>query len=198
MIEKDLGPMVPLQEQQNWCWAATTAGVHNFVYSKTDPNDVKKCEVANRMLDLTDCCNLTNGQTPIECNVQSGLTLPLFEYDCHKTTFANKVDFDNIMAEIDNDLPLCVRVVWQQGFGEGHFAVIVGYIFDDEKRTISDVIIEDSAYQRSIQTYASFKEFYRTILMTPEGVEVQEGFWTHSYFIAPQSEPETDSEDSER
>ncbi len=193
MADKALTLTVPNQAQLNWCWAATTAGVHNYVFSKA----VDQCDVVNHMLGHNDCCDYKTGDLPYGCDVQSGLTLPLYEYDCHKTTYANKIDFDEIIAEIEKGFPVCVRVVWEQGFGEGHFAVIVGYISDKADGGISDVVINDSYYGPSIQTFASFKQFYRTLLMTPEGDKVNEGVWTHTYFVAPAAKAKPKIEGSE-
>jgi papain like cysteine protease AvrRpt2 len=186
MSNKTLSLNVPDQEQLNWCWAATTVGVSNFYNPPLNGEaGLTQCEVVNRRLGLENCCNDGNSFIPVGCNIQSGLTLPLYEANHHRLTYANKLTFAEVVAEIENDAPVCVRVVWEQGFGDGHFAVIAGYV-KDAANEIDDVIIEDSYHGLSVHTFEAFRRFYRTTVQTPEGDELpQEGFWTHSYYTQP-------------
>ncbi|MEL6412014.1 MAG: papain-like cysteine protease family protein [Pseudomonadota bacterium] len=173
---------VPQQEQLNWCWAATTVGVSRFLNPvPTGTDNLEQGEVVNRRLNLTLCCVGPGDPVSSECNVQSGLTLPLFEAGLHQVTYANKLEFDEIKSEIDAGRPVCVRIVWELGFGQGHFAVIVGYIFDPDAG-IADLVLEDSYFRRSIHTYDSFRQFYGAQVQTDTGFKAQEGAWTHSYY----------------
>jgi len=184
---------VPEQEQLNWCWAATTVGIMNFYNPPTrEEPDHRQCAVVGRRLGQ-DVCGATRGNTiPEEFNVQSGLTLPLHEAGHHVVTFANQLSFDEITAEIDAGRPVCVRVVWERGFGGGHFAVIAGYSRNcpdtdtgSDQMTVEDVLVEDSLFGRSLHTFASFRRFYQTQLQNEDGSEVREGRWTHSYYTRP-------------
>ncbi|MEP1354229.1 MAG: papain-like cysteine protease family protein [Tateyamaria sp.] len=183
MSGKTLQLTVPVQQRENWCWAATTVGVNHFY----DPQSGRtQCDVVNRRLGRDDCCVSNNGPLPAACNAQSGLTLPLYEACHHRVTYANQLSFTEVVAEIENDRPVCVRVVWYQGLGDGHFLVITGYI-KGESGEIADVMVEDSYHGPSIHTFEAFQRFYRTTVQTPEGQELpQDGRWTHSYCTQPQ------------
>ncbi|MDW3221411.1 MAG: papain-like cysteine protease family protein [Paracoccaceae bacterium] len=173
---------VPEQEQANWCWAATTVGISDYYNPPMTPEDaIKQCDVVNRRLKRSDCCFDGASDLRWQCNVQSGLTLPLFELGHHVVTYANQLDFETIASEVAQGRPVCCRVVWEEGFGEGHFVVIVGVIHDSEGG-ITDVVVEDSFYGRSIQTYGAFRRFYRVPLQNGVGDDIGEGLWTHSYF----------------
>ena len=196
MSEKKLKLNVPFQQQLNWCWAATTVGVN---HSYNPQSGLTQCAVVNRRLDLMeDCCVGNNRAVAAACNVQSGLTLPLYEVGHHRVTYANKLSFVEIVSEIENDRPVCVRVVWEQGFGGGHFAVIAGYIKVADVG-ISDVIIEDSYHGLSVHTFEAFRRYYRTTVQTPEGDELpQEGFWTHSFYTQCQPASASEAEDQDQ
>lgn len=195
MTDNPLKMKVPPQKQTNWCWAATTVGVsQGYVPPVAPDTGVKQCEVVNRRLGVGHCCNQPDG-----CNVQSGLTLPLFEAGHHCVTYANKLTFDEIVAEIEAERPVCARVVWESGFGDGHFVVIFGFIKaeDEVVGKIEDVIVADSIYGVSIHTFEAFRKFYRTTVQTDEGAETHEGVWTHSYYTRP-AVPEADPECEEQ
>lgn len=184
---------VPQQEHPNWCWAATTVAIAHFYNPPTDPKDeIKQCDVVNRRLKRCDCCVDQKDDLPWQCNVQSGLTLPLFEEGHHVVTYANQLDFETIESEVNQDRPVCCRVVWEEGFGEGHFVVIVGVIRDEDEH-FTDVVVEDSIHRRSVHTYEAFRRFYRVPVQTDVGDDPAEGLWTHSYFTQ-QAENATDEE----
>lgn len=194
MPEKFLTLSVPQQEQLNWCWAATTVGIAHYY----DPGSaLTQCDVVQRKLDRTDCCVPENTSTPPECNVQSGLTLPLDEEGLHEVTYANRLSFDEIIAELEECRPVAVRVVWERGFGGGHFAVIAGYVRDEsttvsgDAAAVADVFVEDSYFGNSLHTYESFRRFYQTELQNEDSSQIQEGRWTHSYLMRPHPAHET-------
>lgn len=189
MASKTIELKVPLQEQANWCWAATTVAVADYYAGGSA--GLAQCDVVNRRLGRGDCCG--GGSLPAPCDVQSGLTLPLFEAKHHEMTFANRLDFATIEQEIDEGRPVCARVVWEEGFGQGHFVVIHGVIRDEENN-ITDVFVDDSAHGPSVHTYEAFRRFYRVPVQNQVGDDIQEGLWTHSYFTRDKEEAAAEEE----
>src|SRR6202035_2755987 len=110
---------VPHQEQDNWCWAATSDGIAHY-YDKS--SSWTQCEIANSELGRSDCCG-TGASGP--CNVYGFLNTALTTVGHFDHMVGQAVDFQTVDGEIDAERPLGVRIGWSGG--GGHFLAIGGY-----------------------------------------------------------------------
>lgn len=51
---------IPLQEQTNWCWAATSLGIHRY-YERE--NQTTQCQAVNMILPVTNACTNPTAST---------------------------------------------------------------------------------------------------------------------------------------
>lgn len=116
--ERKLGFTMERQEQDLWCWSATSVSVATF-YGRA--GRWTQCSLAARVLDR-DCCGAAaNGA----CNTTNNLSAPLREVGAFDRWESGSLDFAKVKAEIDAGRPLGWRIAWAGG--GGHFAVIEGY-----------------------------------------------------------------------
>jgi hypothetical protein len=150
---------VPDQEQDNWCWAATSDGVAHFY---DNSSTWTQCEIANSELGRSDCCGTGAGGP---CNVYGYLNTALTVVG-HFDHMAQQVaDFQTVDDEIDAGRPLGVRVAWSGG--GAHFLAIGGY----RERPEQYVHVEDPWYGPSDVSYATLESGYQG-----------SGTWTHTYW----------------
>jgi len=151
------------QEQTLWCWAATTASVSSFF----DPNSPwsSQCNVVNAHLGRTDCCKNSSNSN---CNRRSNLQTPLkIAGHLKGRRMTGKGLWSNIIREIDNNRPLCVRVQWKGG--GGHFLAIDGY-----HEGLNMIAVDDPWSGASDVLLPIFQRKY-----------LGAGTWTHSYKVKP-------------
>jgi hypothetical protein len=150
---------VPHQEQDNWCWAATSDGVAHY-YSSASP--WTQCTIANADLSRSDCCG-AGAVGP--CNVYGFLdqALTTVGHFDHMTSAA--ADFQTVDREIDGKRPLGVRVAWSGG--GAHFVAIGGY----RELPSEYVHVEDPWYGPSDVAFTTLQNGYQG-----------SGTWTHSYW----------------
>jgi len=151
------------QEQTLWCWAATTASVSRFF----DPNSRfgTQCNVVNAHFGRTDCCKNASSSN---CNRTTNLETPLKIAGHFKDRrIAGTGLWRNIMREIDNNCPLCVRVQWEGG--GGHFLAIDGY-----HEGLNMIAVDDPWFGASDVLLPIFQRKY-----------LGSGTWTHSYRVKP-------------
>jgi Papain-like cysteine protease AvrRpt2 len=156
---------VPRQEQDNWCWAATSTGIAHFY---DEDSTWTQCEIANSNLGRTDCC-AGAGSGP--CNVYGYLDRALATVGHFDRIAALAADFQSVDTEIDARRPLGVRVAWSGG--GAHFVAIGGY------RELPEpyVHVEDPWYGPSDVPYATLANGYHGT-----------GTWTHTYWTTPNHE----------
>jgi hypothetical protein len=151
---------VPLQEQNNWCWAATSDGIAHYYDSSSTWT---QCEIANTTLGRTDCCA---GGASGACNVPYYLGNALSTVAHFDHWESGAAAFQVVDDEIDAKRPLCVRIGWSGG--GGHFIAIGGY------RDIGGgqhVHVEDPWYGPSDLAYATLVSAYQST-----------GSWTDTYW----------------
>lgn len=105
------------QTQQNWCWAACAAMVINF-YEETN---LTSCSVASQEFNYNCCSN------PSPCDKQNSLDRFKFmvgKYDINTYDFENRVNWNTIKNQLDNDETMILRVESDYG---GHFLIVYGY-----------------------------------------------------------------------
>ncbi len=183
-------PNLSVDEQilDNWCWAATTAAIKNYVFGRRGGNRFSQAQIASDELGINCCVDFDDGnsvQAKRDCDVQSGLTLPLFHAECHTVTYPNPVALEEIKGQIDAAAPMCARVVWERGMGEGHFVVILGYAEDNVTGGYTDIMVDDSFFGPSQMPYEELRRYYRTTTTVKGQPETKLGLWTHSYYLKP-------------
>ncbi|HWX97097.1 MAG TPA: papain-like cysteine protease family protein [Solirubrobacteraceae bacterium] len=153
---------VPHQEQDNWCWAATSDGVAHFY---DDDTGWTQCEIANSNLARTDCCGSAGAGV---CNVYGFLDRALNAVGHLDHMASEAADFQTVDSEIDARRPLGVRVAWAGG--GAHFVAIGGY------RELPEpyVHVEDPWYGPSDVPYSTLRSGYQA-----------SGTWTHTYWTRP-------------
>jgi hypothetical protein len=147
-----------LQQQTEWCWAATAASV--AAYYK-DPAAMTQCQIATACLSMNCCINplpdppppTWAGNRTFTLNVALGVVNHFTE-----PVLQRAIDFPAIVAEIDAGRPVCCHISWDPGSPLlGHFNVIAGY---DAAR--NDVVVRDPSGTLSdgVFPYESFKSNY--------------------------------------
>lgn len=150
---------LPLQmtdvNHDQWCWAAVAASVGEF----KDKTPHRQCVVACDSLNDPTCCDAGL------CNVPGFLDRALSAVKHHLFTSPGVIGFGEIIAQIEGDLPIGVRVGWSGG-GVGHFLAIIGY---DE--TTNRIDVADPRFGPSTITVAELETSYKGL-----------GNWTDTYF----------------
>jgi hypothetical protein len=109
---KTLSMTVPDQIKDEWCWAATCAGVREaFEQVAHDP-----CQLAGEVLNLT-CCS-----DPDICNRAMFLSVALERLGYFVSPIEEQLSFDEIAEQIAIDRPVCCFIDY--GTTIGHFIVI--------------------------------------------------------------------------
>jgi hypothetical protein len=108
------------QEQTKWCWAAVSSSVARFY--EGDSSDWTQCKIASTVTGA-DCCASPDSA---KCNVEADLGDALEAvHHFHSPSINQPIPMDSVISEINNDRPVCVRIVWPAG--NGHYVIIVGY-----------------------------------------------------------------------
>jgi Papain-like cysteine protease AvrRpt2 len=153
------------QAQTEWCWAAVSASVGDFLGWSEPPGTRTQCDIANSLLGLADCCG--NGSSD-ECNRTTLLDVAL-ELVGHKNgdPYEGTASFDSIVQLTSEfKVPIGVRV---DIGGDGHFLLIVGFNNDNGNQWVR---VADPIYGPNSYDYTEFCRAY------------QGGQWTHTYPIA--------------
>jgi hypothetical protein len=154
------------QAQDKWCWAAVATSVDRYF----DPGSaLSQCEVAGEVLDR-GCC--PDGE---KCNQVESLDKALSKFDrLDGLASASALSFTEIQQQIDNRMPVCVRVEWRGG--GGHFVVITGYGFGKSGRQMLE--ISDPLFPKSLMWYDDFVWSYQNVEQPDGG-----GFWSHTFQV---------------
>ena len=153
-----------VQEQDNWCWAATAMSVSLFYNSGSSWT---QCTVANQILSLptgVGCC--PNGSIPA-CDVPWYLDRALAATSNLLDVRSGTVGFSDLAALIGSANPLGARIAWSGG--GGHFVVLHGW----KKTTVGEFVDVADPFNGSTSQvrYSDFLSSYRST-----------GSWTHSYW----------------
>jgi hypothetical protein len=150
---------VPHQEQNNWCWAATSDGVAHYYDSGSTWT---QCQVANSTLGRSDCCGAGASGA---CNVPWYLDQALTTVGHFDHVAGGAAAFQTVDTEIDGGRPLGVRIGWSGG--GGHFVAIGGY----RELPNQYLHVEDPWYGPSDVAYTTLQSSYQG-----------NGSWTHTYW----------------
>lgn len=113
------------QTQQNWCWAACAAMVINFY----EEINLSSCQVASSEFNYNCCYN------PGPCDKQNSMQRffnMTYKYDIDSYPIEERVSFNSIKHQIDNEETLIIRVESKYG---GHFLVVYGYYIQKNHTT---------------------------------------------------------------
>ena len=148
-----------IQEEDNWCWAATAASV-SFFYAQQ--RRWTQCKVASATLGQSCCENHHPCDEP--WSLDSALT--------------NTGNFDRMQEgvilwqEIKNEITagrvLCAFIRWHDNSDVGHFVAVSGV---EKIGRSKKVCIGDPIYGESVMPYSRFRDNYRDL-----------GSWTWTYF----------------
>jgi len=147
------------QQQTQWCWAATACSISAFFNPNTQ---WIQCRLVNAELGRSDCCN--NGSSN-DCNKPWYLDKALTRTGNLQSFSAGAASIEDILKEIENGNPICVRIGWHGG--GGHAVAIEGYNYD-----LNMVAVEDPWYGSSDVTLDTFKNAYKG-----------SGTWTHRCYV---------------
>lgn len=157
--------VIQQQEQDNWCWVATTVSVAAFY----EPGSLwEQCFWVDDALGTTNCC--TAGSTPA-CNqpwpVSSGL-IRVGHLDRIESGTATELE-----PEIAARRPVVTAILWSGG--GGHAPLINGY--GDVVVSLNPFVLErylyvqDPFYGSSFVSYNSFRMAYQGL-----------GRWVRTYY----------------
>jgi hypothetical protein len=178
---------VPPQQEAQWCWSAVTVGVKAFV----DSVAITQTELARTAL-LTVCSLEPNPDDP--CNQPYSLNESLTAVG---NLQPNGAYFNSIVAFADLQtywnrlpLPVCARIVWDDGSGTAHFIAISGYREATTGQQL--VLVHDpapGAYGGPILwDYDLLKSSYQCPADPGfSNIPMPSGHWNDSYFVQPQS-----------
>lgn len=152
---------IPFQEQTQWCWCATSLGVHKFF----QPADTTtQCQAANRILGRADAC-VNPGDPAVNMPYYLDRALSTFGH-LRVPTVGTPLSPAQVEQEIQTGKPIGARIGWYGG--GGHFMVIAGYL----AAAVPRVAIHDPIYGESDMDYSVYQAAYQG-----------SGSWTHSYLI---------------
>lgn len=150
---------VPRQQESQWCWCATTLGIHQF-HNSTDTTS--QCQAANRILARTDSCTSPGSA---QVNIPYYLDKALAAFGHLRSPIQPPLPASQVEQEIQANAPVGARVGWANGQG-GHFMAIVGYL----NATPPRIAIADPIYGQTDIDYAVYLAAYQG-----------NGRWTHAY-----------------
>ena len=174
------------QQEIEWCWSAVTVSVNNFL----DTPDVwTQTKLASKVLRKT-CSLAPSFNDP--CNQEFALDISL-------TAIGNLQPdgafFDAIVAFKDLEtywnklpIPICARIVWDDGSGNAHFIALGGYTLGANGE--QNVLVYDPApggyggpttwdYDLLKSSYQCPPDPQNPLTVMPSG------HWNDSYFVQP-------------
>ena len=140
-----------VQQQTEWCWAATAASVS--AYYNAAPV-LTQCQVASECLGGLECCITPLPPPPPpywegNCSFALDAALSVVKHLAAGPTGA-VLPFASIMSEINGQRPVCCHISC------GHFNAIVGYHNDSTQ----DIVVRDPLHGEQTLPYAMFVSNY--------------------------------------
>ena len=153
------------QAQTNWCWAAVTSSVANFLSAENPEGALTQCQIACKVLSVDTCCEDGSSE---ECNCNSLLEIGLASVGhLNGAPYNGPIAFDSIKAQISAPyrVPIGVRV---SNGTQGHFLLIIGFDDDNDNQWVD---VSDPLYGEATYALTDFAGAYHGMP------------WTHSYGI---------------
>ncbi|MBS1807981.1 MAG: hypothetical protein JST84_07300 [Acidobacteria bacterium] len=161
------------QKRGNWCWAAVTTSILSFFQADLE---MTQCEVVKEVFRLTkgyetetDCCQHSRSKT---CNRTYKLGDALDIMGLLSSRCNYPLTLDEIRGQINQGVPIGVRIGWRGG--GGHFVVITAVGPQDPRGDNHTWVrvADPKDPAASYITYQALKNRYKG-----------EGKWTHSYLF---------------
>lgn len=161
MPNQNLNFTIQQQQQNQWCWAATTVSIDAYYDPRTKHT---QCEMANTIHGQTTCC--VNGRTPA-CDRPATTGDVLNKIGRLRQQTEQAEPFAALDTEISAGRPVGARIVWKNNLG-AHAVVIAG-VGDNTNPVIT---VHDPGDQSSTtMRYDIFCNSYRGM-----------GTWTRTWF----------------
>lgn len=152
----------PVQERDNWCWAAVADYIADTLSQATG-----QCVIAKACLP-----QLCGGQCHDDaCDAPHRLEDGLLAAG-HPANYSVGAASERIVKkEIDAGRPVGVRIGWNQS-GRGHFLTVLGYVTDGRDGSLYAVYDPAPPGVIAYVSYYYLRNSYKA-----------EGTWTHTYFL---------------
>ena len=162
LADQHLDFAIQAQQQNNWCWAATSASVASYFEPATNWT---QCAIADAEVGPADCCGAgAGGET---CNKPWFLDTALDRVGHFRQFSGGALSTTQVGVELASSTPVGVRIGWNGG--GGHFVIVRGRFRDDNG--VEYVSVSDPwGGVNSDVTYNAFRNNY-----------LGAGTWTHSY-----------------
>jgi hypothetical protein len=158
-----------IQEENQWCWAAVAAAIHNRKAGRAKA--LTQCQIAGKVKTQSDVHFACSNPAPF--NEPESLEKALRTIGHLHNAGIGTAPFDEIEKEIAADRPICARIVWDRNGDrliEGaHFVVIVGC---GVVAKVPHVIVDDPHGFRFNGPLEVFSHQYRSY-----------GVWLATYFV---------------
>ncbi len=138
------------QQQDNWCWSATTVSISLF-YNPGSP--WTQCTLVNQAFGLQTCC-MDGGSSACDQGWWPNLSLPITG-NLSSYTDAS-APLATVIGEINSGRPISIAIWWYGG--GGHNPAIDGY--DNCDTAAPTIDIQDPWYGPSTQDFNSFPGTY--------------------------------------
>jgi hypothetical protein len=138
------------QQQDEWCWLATTVSITNYY----DPASTwTQCSLANTELNQTTCC--INGSSSA-CDQPGYPDRALTTTGHLASTAFGKPSFQTIIDQIEAGHPVSINIQWNGG--TGHNPAADGY--DNTDPAAPTIHIQDPLFGPSTQDFNTFPGSY--------------------------------------
>lgn len=150
-LRKELNVDTIPQYKGNWCWAACSQMVMNFLDPSPDTSLYSQCKQAWKSLSpeqaalcIQNTCCLGSGGTydHVSDSICNHTNWPIFEqfgFRCMDTyTNWNYLSWEDMVHQIDNSKPLCLTYNWTGG--GAHMIVMDGYKIDSNNQLFVHLI----------------------------------------------------------
>ncbi len=150
-------------QNSNWCWAAVGVSVNRYFLPDSP---LEMCDLAGQILNDPDTCKVPPSGLDKTGHLENVLRyLGLLK----EPPELGALDFDNIRAQINASLPVCVRIEWSDQVS-GHFVVISGFARSASGDLWVDVA--DPYYENATVLYDEFVHAY-----------LGDGEWNYTFLV---------------
>jgi Papain-like cysteine protease AvrRpt2 len=116
---------VSLQEACNWCWAAVTSHINNFL-SPMSPVD--QCGVVTAVVDPNNVHNCCNRPVPGPCDKRRKLSVALEKFG-HFHDPLEPPDEQIVIDQVTHGFPVGARIEWRGSTNApSHFVAVYGFV----------------------------------------------------------------------
>ena len=164
MADQDVAFVIQRQEQNMWCWDATSVSVAKFY----DPATMwTQCTLANAELNRNDCCVAPGAVSP--CNQGRWPDTALQRIGHLNERLNNALTTAQLGAEIAKSAPVVVNIAWQGG--GGHIVALRGRSLRDGAEWVkvadpwegnSEILVSYDEFRNRYQGTGTWNVSYKT------------------------------------